>query len=183
MSIPLANFSALYALIALPRLSWMSLSPRTKMPCFGLHVKYVLSRTVPSFLPWGVSSSTPIHVPVYFINCNSSQPFPKQKRKIELKLLPKSVLAQWSWSRPNDCMVESTPIRSMQSNRAAAFRYAWSQSFHSNRNHCGWSSWPGYHHLQCTVSLAFVTMIFGYCCGVCLKCSDCCHRHHHRRPP
>lgn len=68
-NIPLANFSALYARIALPRLSWMSLSPRMKMPCFGLHVKYVMFCTVPSFLPIGVSSSTPIQVPVYFINC------------------------------------------------------------------------------------------------------------------
>lgn len=63
--LPLANFSALYARIALPRLSWINLSKRTKMPCFGLHEKYWMSCTVPSFLPVGVSSSMPIHVPPY----------------------------------------------------------------------------------------------------------------------
>lgn len=61
--VPLANFSALYARIALPRLSWINLSKRTKIPCFGLHVKYWMSCTVPSFLPVGVSNSIPIHVP------------------------------------------------------------------------------------------------------------------------
>lgn len=61
--IPLASFSALYARIALPRLSCISLSNRTKMPCFGLHEKYCWSWTVPSFLPVGVSNSMPIHVP------------------------------------------------------------------------------------------------------------------------
>lgn len=61
--LPLAIFSALYALIAFPRLSWINLSARTNSPCFGLHVKYVLPCTVPSFFPVGVSSSMPIQTP------------------------------------------------------------------------------------------------------------------------
>ena len=41
-------------------LTWLGL---TNMPCPALHEKYASPATEPSFLPFGASSSMPVHLP------------------------------------------------------------------------------------------------------------------------